>query len=122
MEQGNQGSVGGIAQQELGGISGLMANLDFSKLDQNESYPDSFFDSNSNKQIMDQLDSQEEIKVGGLRLQDIDQFVADAEEELNRNSLLKAAPNLEDTMRVNYVEGAILDGNEKKQGEKDCKG
>ena len=70
---------------------------------------------------MEQLDSQEEIKVGGLRLQDIDQFVADAEEELNRNSLLKPPPNLEDTMRVNYVEGAILDGNEKKQGEKDAK-
>ena len=58
---------------------------------------------------MDQFEEQEEIKVGGLKLQDLDQFIANAEEELNKNSFDQKLA-LDQTARVNYVESPIIDG------------
>ena len=53
-------------------MTGLMANLDISKVDSDGSFGDSFLADNGNKKIMDQFEEQEEIKVGGLKLEDLD--------------------------------------------------
>jgi hypothetical protein len=53
-------------------MTGLMANLDVSKVDSNDSFGESFFGDTGNKKVMDQFEEHEEIKVGGLKLEDLD--------------------------------------------------
>ena len=75
----------------MGGMSGLMANLDSSKIELNSSEDDFFLEDNQNKEIVDSFKEEEEIKIAGFKLEDLDQYIADAEEELNFENLKEDA-------------------------------
>ena len=68
-----------------------MANLDSSKIELNSSEDDFFLEDNQNKEIVDSFKEEEEIKIAGFKLEDLDQYIADAEEELNFENLKEDA-------------------------------